>query len=234
MRMRPLVLSMLLGTSSVMILAGCSGKPENSPVIRKKFAEVDKMQENLDSLIAEAALLNEQVRQLTEENKELRAFMPDVDGMPVLEKVSTLESRLNKLEGLAADRMVSQATSSTRSSSSSKGAAEAPKLEDSPLAGQAEKTVAAQQQTKPAEQAASSPSDSFKKMTNQPTRSAAPAQKAKPAAKRGAYHVIESGDSLESIAKKHGTSIDSIVKANRLPSAKIRLARGQRLYIPGS
>ena len=29
-------------------LAGCSAKPENSPVIRKKFAELDKMQKTVE------------------------------------------------------------------------------------------------------------------------------------------------------------------------------------------
>jgi murein DD-endopeptidase MepM/ murein hydrolase activator NlpD len=46
-------------------------------------------------------------------------------------------------------------------------------------------------------------------------------------------HIIESGESLYTIARKYGTTTDAIVRANGLPSAD-RIYVGQKLLIPGA
>lgn len=250
-RTRALFISILIGSSSVLLLAGCSGKPENSPAIRKKFAEVDKMQENMDNLVAETAMLSEQVRRLTEENSELRAFLPDVDGTPAIEKISTLESRLNKLESLTADKLVASATQRTSTSQNTTPAptiqktttTESEDLETASLAGAPPQEKVAAQREAPTEQAAEKktvsppkPSSSFKEKTNPNTSSETTKKtetKSKPAPVRGKYYTIQVGESIQDIATKHNTTVDAIMKANRLP-AGARLARGQRLFIPGS
>ena len=263
MRIRPLVVTLMLGSTSALILAGCSGKPENSPVIRKKFAEMEKMQENVETLVAETQILKEEVRTLNEQNKELRAFLPDVDGAPALEKISALESRLNKLEGMAADRLVADAStsgSSTGSSSSSSasnnstttasagGSSNSSSMETDQLAGSSSSSdsqdvVAAQQQSSQAtapekKTAQSGSSQSFKEKTNKSASSSSSSSNSQQASsssssKRGSYYAIESGDTIESIAQKHGTNAEAIRKANRIPNGA-RIARGQKLYIPAN
>ena len=52
------------------------------------------------------------------------------------------------------------------------------------------------------------------------------------AAKRANY-VVKSGDSLWSISKRHGVSVDSLLAANGLSNGN-RIKAGQRLYIPGT
>jgi len=46
----------------------------------------------------------------------------------------------------------------------------------------------------------------------------------------GYYHVVQTGDTLYSLAKRYGTSIQAIMQANGLTSYIIRI--GQKLYIP--
>jgi murein DD-endopeptidase MepM/ murein hydrolase activator NlpD len=43
---------------------------------------------------------------------------------------------------------------------------------------------------------------------------------------------VKAGDTLYSLAKKHGVSVAALLKANRLPSADVPLKVGQRLVIP--
>lgn len=43
---------------------------------------------------------------------------------------------------------------------------------------------------------------------------------------------VERGDSLEKLAKKHGTSVDELIKFNQLPSSFLKI--GQKLKIPFS
>ncbi|MEO8376499.1 MAG: hypothetical protein ABI579_02425, partial [Candidatus Sumerlaeota bacterium] len=78
MRTRSLVAAVLmLGAASTMFMTGCSGKPENSPAIRKKFAEYDKTQKTVDEMSATVASLSEEVKRLSNENSELRMALPD-------------------------------------------------------------------------------------------------------------------------------------------------------------
>ncbi|HLA25367.1 MAG TPA: peptidoglycan DD-metalloendopeptidase family protein [bacterium] len=60
-----------------------------------------------------------------------------------------------------------------------------------------------------------------------------PAPAARPAPSPAGRHVVQPGDTLWSISKRHGLSVDSLVALNRLPSAD-RLQLGQALLLPRS
>jgi len=57
-------------------------------------------------------------------------------------------------------------------------------------------------------------------------------KKAAPAEGSGKYYTVKSGDSLYEIAKKHGTTVDELVKLNNLKDKKYIYA-GQKLLLPG-
>jgi len=237
--------ALVLVTATTLTLAACSGRPENSPAIRKKFAEVDTLKESIDKLTAQVELVGADVRRLSEENGELRAFIPtDGSGTPALDKLTTLESRLNQLEGLTAGKVLANTTTKKAPAAGAPEVAAAPAktgdLATAPIAGapapvaaapaQASKkaVVANQQEVKPAKEVAqkSTTKPGFKQMTS--TKPAAPA--AAPAS-RGTYHVIEPGDTVQTIAAKNNITADQLLEANRLP-AGVRLAKGQRLFVP--
>jgi lipid-binding SYLF domain-containing protein len=48
----------------------------------------------------------------------------------------------------------------------------------------------------------------------------------------GKYYVVQSGDSLSKIAKKHGTTVDELIKLNDIKDAKL-IYPGQKLLLPG-
>jgi LysM repeat protein len=246
-------MSLVIGGSTLALLAGCSGKPENSPVVRKKFAEVEENTKTVQQLSSDVAILNEQVRRLVEENSELRAFLPDVDGQSAVSKLSTMEGRIKQLESMAADGVLTKMT--TSSDMASAPAASAPSvttgqvakamdLESAPLAS--DKPVVALQQQVTKQEAPKPVANSFKEKTAaKPAPAPAPVktEKAKTETKaaastassstrsRGSYHVIESNETVAQIATKYGMTADEILKANRIP-AGARLAKGQRLFIP--
>ncbi|MBI1293245.1 LysM peptidoglycan-binding domain-containing protein [bacterium] len=251
-RSRALILSLMITGGAVVALTGCSGKPENSPVIRKKFAEYDKAVESNTALTADVTRLNEEVARLSQENSELRALVPSVDGESVITKLSTLEARLAKVEGVAGDRALARATSNSQTSTTTTPAPAAAStstqtLDQAPLAvapakvETEKKTVAVQQQSTPSRPAG------FKEMTNPSTRTSTPvaktsttaetkkpeATKAAAPARRGTYHTFAAGETIDQVAAKYGVSAGDILKANRLP-AGARVGTGQRLYVPGS
>lgn len=263
MRMRPLFASLLLAGGTVALLAGCSGKPENSPVIRQKFAEVEEMSQTVERLTADVQMLNEQVVRLTQENSELRAFLPDVDGESAVNKLSSLEARMKKIEGMAGSGVLSasapaaasgsgssQANASSTSSRRPVDLTEQGLATDRPASsdsGAGEAALVAMQAEQSSAQAAR-PVRSFREMTNPEapkpeskpaaTQSKPAENKPKPAAqpapaRRGAYHTIAAGETVDSIAKKHGVTTEAILKANRLPKG-VKLGTGQRIYVPGS
>lgn len=262
MLIRSLVLALALGGVGTLALTSCSGRPENSPAVRKKFAEVDQMQNQVEEMVADLRIMTDQVRRLTEENSELRAFLPDVDGESAVAKLTSLDERLQRLEagGVARTGNAGAATSENATQTSNESAPRntAPRqddLDEAPLAtNQPDRAVASSSGSGAARQPGSSaPADNFRNMTNQiasqreapaprqqqasgqTTQQAAPApqrQQAAPSASRGRYHTIEQGETIQSIAERYNTTPDALLQANRLPQGA-RLARGQRLYVPG-
>jgi outer membrane murein-binding lipoprotein Lpp len=253
---RPLALSVVCA-GALGLLAGCSGKPENSPAIRKKFAEIDSMNGNVEQLLADVKSLNDEVRRLKQENSELRAFLPGVDGQGAIDKISTLENRLRQIENArtAAPAPATGSAPRTAPATPASTAGGQIALEDAPLAAAPAPRVVANQQAAPAPAAPRG----FKELTNRPAAAApaprpaapaaaptggapaaaAPAAAAtkpaapKPAASRGSYHVIAPGDTIATIAAKHGISAERLQQAVGLPPGA-RLTPGQRIFVPGN
>lgn len=258
-RMRPFLFTCILGAGGLAILAGCSGKPENSPVIRKKFAEVEAMKETVEQLTADMRILNDELVRIKEENSELRAFLPSVDGTSAIEKITRLEDRVKELQDTTSERPAASSSSGDgsrqaeqprrteqRQSSSDESSSEVA-LEDRELAGS--QVVAAQQSTPEARQ----PSRNFREMTNpsrESSQSSAPAATPAPARTqqaqsssssssqsasrtRGTYHTIAQGETIESIAEAHNLTPDRLRQAIGLPQGA-RLRPGQRIYIPAN
>jgi LysM repeat protein len=249
-------------------LVACSGKPENSPVIRKKFAEVDAMKEELSTAIAELRTATGQMNALREQVSELRAFAPDGEGASaIVSRIEAIENRLTALTTTATQqRTVAAGSTGTAPATTTSGNTAASGSSFGGLATPATTTAAAAPATSaPATSgtstAASTPGNSFRDMTN-PNRPAAtspatstqaprtqtaaarpatpPAQAGTGAtapttqsqpANRGRYYTIETGDTLEKIARDNNVSVDALREANRLP-AGARPLKGQRLFIP--
>lgn len=255
-RMRPFLFTVALGAGSLALLAGCSGKPENSPVIRKKFAEMEVMKETVDQMTTDVKILNDEIARLREENSELRAFLPNVDGTSAIEKISRLENRLREMEQGAGASSGSQAPRASERPSPSQRADTASEvaLEERSIAGANREVVAAQQQSsapRPAQSRQESPSQSFRDMTNRSsTQSSSPAQStvrtpssstpapaasssAAPSRARGSYHTIAAGETLESVARQHNVTPERLRAAIGLPQGAV-LRPGQRIFIPAN
>ncbi|CAN5273497.1 hypothetical protein BH09SUM1_BH09SUM1_05430 [soil metagenome] len=246
MRTRPLVLSLLLTTSSAFLLAGCSGKPENSPAIRQKFAAFDQSQKNVEQIALDVQSLKDQVAQLSQENSELRALTANTTPAAGKSKAASTDVQASAAKHAGAE-MTSPETAALAPKSTDLEqaglagvvpATEQPKKTEAKKAATATtpgaKTVLAQQQTtKPAATA----SNSFKSMTSGAKTTKPAAKEVATAAVKGttpkatSYHTIAAGDSIASISTKYGVSSDAIVKANHIPTGA-RLALGQKLYIP--
>lgn len=251
-----------LGGASL-FLGACSGKPENSPAIRKKFAEYDQMKQNHEQVVADLQVMTEEVRRLSQENSEIRTLLPSVDGQSAVNKLASLESRLNKIEGIAATGVIgtAQATTSrtTTASATSNDFAMGPpagpaNLESAPLAGSTGARAAAAPVAAAQQEARSSSAADFKQMTapkraetakpepkkaeikeaaSAPAAPAARPAASRPAATRGTYHTIQAGETIQTIATRYNTTPEKLLSANGLP-AGIRLAKGQRLFVPGN
>ncbi len=249
LRTRSVLAALLISASSVAILSSCSGKPENSPAIRKKFAEMKELQDTVVTMNTEVSALRAEINRLNEENSELRAFMPTIDGESATNKISTLEARLKELEGIARDSVVGQAAAPSVPSNKETASAPAPAnksndLASATLAGSkketksattSDKTVAVQQQaTKPVQQ-------SFKTMTagsakppiQKTTTTTTTKKAASTTTSRGSYHQIKAGETVQSIAQQYNLPVNKLLQANRLPKG-VRLANGQSLFIPAN
>ena len=64
------------------------------------------------------------------------------------------------------------------------------------------------------------------------SKAAAGARMAASSEGSGKYYEVRSGDTLYEIAKKHGTTVDALVKLNDIKDAK-RIYPGQKLLLPG-
>lgn len=109
-------------TAVVVPLVACSAKPENSPVIRKKLAEVDDLKDQLEETMMLVRSMSGDLTIMKDEISNLRAFTPEGDDVSaVVNRLERLEGRLSEVE-VSTTTMASapaQRSSDTRSSDSS-------------------------------------------------------------------------------------------------------------------
>ncbi len=167
MMIRTLILALAIGGTGAAALSGCSGRPENSPAIRKKFAEVDQMQQKVEEMTRDMQTMADHVRRLNEENSELRAFLPDVDGESAGAVLTSLTERVEQLESGIASAGTTRQTSRDSDSAEppARSAPEEQDLEDAPLAGSEDRAVA-DARSSSQQQRSSSPADTFREQTN--------------------------------------------------------------------
>lgn len=259
-----------LSIAALTVFAGCSGQPENSPAIRKKFAEYDQNAKAIERMSKDLASMTEQVSRLSEENSELRALAPDANGLTALDKLDTYDSRIAKLEDLAGQGIIQSSIKGGSTKDSTKKSKDAPAVMTADAGSPANDLSVAELSTGPvgelagldsaahgpvaAEPAAAvtkkastkqliTPPAVKESSTKSSKKSSKPAAKSStsssrstastPAKSSGKYYVIAAGETVDSIAKKNDLSVDKLLKANGLPKG-IRLAKGQKLFVPGS
>ncbi|MCC7390832.1 LysM peptidoglycan-binding domain-containing protein [Candidatus Sumerlaeota bacterium] len=241
MRTRSFAIAVLmLGAASTMFMAGCSGKPENSPAIRKKFTEYDKTQKTVEELSATVASLSEEVKRVSNENSELRLMMPEA------------QNSLTKVDAAAAPVQ----TANAAAPATTDALATAP-LEEQPLAGSPPPVAAAATENSAAPAPAPAPAkaaeapkevkqaketkkdsekkvvaSSFKEKTTKAKPTVVKTSSAAPST-RGKFHDIAPGETVDSIAAKYNISKEALMKANGMP-AGAKISRAQRLFIPAA
>lgn len=207
------VAALILATTIAVPMAGCSSKPENSPVIRKKFAEVDDLKQDIQETNKMIRTLAGDITIMKDEMSNLRAMAPDANGgVELMSRLEKIEKRLSEIE-VENTVMASRAT---------KASNDTPAREAAPAANQiAQATGNASASTKP----------EVKKTETKPKPVATPAPKR--TQPRGRYYTIESGDTIAKIAAANNISESKLREANRLP-AGARPLKGQRLFIPNN
>jgi LysM repeat protein len=223
------VLTALLVTAATVTFTGCSSKPENSPVIRKKFAEVDGLKDEIAETNRLIRSLTGEVTIMKDEMSNLRALAPDgAGGSELAARLGALEKRLAEMESngttLASVQAAANRAAAPKEVAASFNGLAVP---DRPAVTTATGSVAASKPVASQPRATTS-------TTTATTRAAAPAPKpaaSQPSALRGRYHTIQEGDTLEKIAAANNVSVADLRQANRLPEGA-RPLKGQRLFVP--
>lgn len=192
-----LVCSMALG------IVACSGKPENSPVIRKKFAEMDAVQAEVAEATKTLKAIAGDMTMLKDQMSDIRALSPDPTGtIQAVKRLEELERRLANLDGAA----VSSAAMAAAPITTTEAPAAAPTTPAAGTETAAATAVVADPNTALVAKAAEvdaprlSSADSLKTMTNPTVKEAAKAEP-KPAAKE-ATKVEAKPATVQASAKK--------------------------------
>lgn len=220
----------LLGVSLAFVLSGCSSRPENSPVVRKKFQELADAQTQLSDMGVQMKQLGAEMSAIRKDLGDMKAVSGMGEGLTKLQdfdgRLSSIEKELSKLsQAVVGGQIASTSASAPAPAANTVASAPAAPAAAAPPAPAPAKPAVVASAPK-AEKAPSSKGSG----ASAPVRKASNPEPAKP---RGAYYVIQSGDSADTIAKKHGISVEKLLRANRLP-ANATIFPGQRIYVPGS
>jgi LysM repeat protein len=191
--------------------AGCAGqRPENSPYIKSKFAELDEQLKDLAKVKREVTLLQDDIKYFTEELGNIRTMASGGVSPEQQDLIAQLAAKATDLEKMATDltsaqKRIDDLEKSVASGRSAAGAA-----------SQAASIKPVANRT-PASVVASSGA------TKSPTQSRRTSG--------GFYYQVKANDTLTSVATANNTSIAKLAGANNLPP-DARLAVGQRLWVP--
>lgn len=200
---------------------GCSSRPENSPVVRKKFQELASVQDQVADLAV-------QMKQMTAEMAAMRKDVTDVrslnGGGEAVARIEQIDTRMQTIE-----QEITKLNEALNAGVKTRQVASAPE----------ESTAPPQETTR-----SSSSTSSRSRASAEParTRSASGSASALPVRQvthvtapkpRGKYYTIKSGDTPASIASAHKISVDSLLRANRLPK-EATIFPGQKLYVPAA
>lgn len=224
----------LVVAAGALAFVGCSAKPENSPKIQKKFAQVDELQTTVEdnakflrTLAGDMTIIKDQLSSLQSLNPETGA------GQELITRLESIEKRISSIETAGGERLVASLASNTTpkpaASSTEAGAG-------STLATGRASTTPAADRLIPANQLSTREKAVEKKVeAAKPTVEKASTSAAKPAAassSKGKYYTLEAGDTLYKIATDNGISVADLERENRIP-AGAKVLKGQRIFIPG-
>jgi len=227
--------SLFLASSAIVaavVLAGCTGKPENSPVIRKKFAELDSMNQKVDDVQVSVKALTTDIQLLSNQISEVRALNPDTaGGTDIIKRIEMLESNMKSggsVTSVASTSPTAKFAPPSMNSNTEISTLDAtlakPAVTAEPTVSKVSNNIVADVVKKPVV-------ETPKKETTKPVTKKT-TTKSTPKSTPGRYYPVKSGDSIDSIAKANGISVDAILKANKLP-AGAKVPAGQSIYIPG-
>lgn len=199
-----------------MLCAGCSGGIERDPAFLEKAALLDELKKELSDTKRQVASLEAQFDKVTTElhtvSRDVRLMATNKEAVSPT-AVNALQQRVEQLEEsikTSNDQLVAMEQKLDRNASADK-APSTPAAIGSDRAGTQQKII----------------------VSSVPKKTAPPSQDASESdpAPRGVYHKVQTGETLEAIAKQYQVSVRRIVHANQLPG-QVRLPAGQRLYIP--
>ncbi|MCX8036076.1 MAG: LysM peptidoglycan-binding domain-containing protein [Candidatus Sumerlaeia bacterium] len=224
-------------------LIGCGPDVRKDPFIADKFTQIDNALAKTKDLPTRMQELNDELTALKSSMKALRADALSASTPIALanrvnqidQRVSAIEGRLAALEGAikalgkgaaavpAAPTKVAATPAAPAPAAPTKAAAPVPAPKATPIAL---KTGAPAAPTSPVKTAAKAPSSAAKA-----TGTGRAGQAVTPKTTAGYYIVVE-GDTLQSIARKRGVTVEAILRANTFLRSDTTLMPGQQLWIP--
>lgn len=213
---------------SLLICSGCSGRPENSPVVRKKFQELAEVQTQMGDVAI-------QVKQMAAEMAAVRTDMVAVKalngGGEAVAKIDQIDSRISSIEQEITkmrEALTADAKSRQVASSGTRPNVAEPTSESRPTGATSGASASAPSRVESRASVASAPKTSASASSSVPVRQVTNTATSKP---RGTYYTIQAGDTPENIASKHGVGLEQLLQANRLPK-DATIFPGQKLYVP--
>lgn len=213
---------------SVLLLSACSGKPENSPVLRKKFAEMEEMKQEMQDVSKSIRAVAGDITIMRDEISSLRSGVPaGQDGTELVRRLEAIEQRLSGIEQGGGMTVASRTTQPASNTDPIKDVTGSSSAEFAGLA--VPKETAAVSAPKP-----TVPQNTLMRQETS-RQTAAPAPAPKPEVKRstptGRYYTLQAGDTLDKLANENNITVADLRQANRLPAGAQPL-KGQRLFIP--
>jgi len=189
---------------------GCGGtRPQNDPYLQKKFEGIEKQLEAVEKTSRSVSILEQEMEHVASKLDGEMGLMGGSLSPEQQDALTKLAASVQTIEALRADLDAAKA-----------------KIADLERSGG----------SRSSSPVSSSPSSSVRAESANVGRAVAPAN-TKPAAstksskKGGFYYRVQTGETLNGVAQRHGVSAGSLAQANRLPEGA-KLGVGQRLWIP--
>jgi LysM repeat protein len=187
------------------LLSACSNQsPDQNPVIKEKFVQVDELGETVKGLRTDLSDLELDVNLLSQDVTAIKTQMQKVTASASAPEHATAISNLETQNVELAKQLKALQDS----------------LAESQKTLKAQREAAAPPTARPGSAAAAS--------VPTPTRTAPPENKVQ----KGVYYLFKEGDTVTAVAKSNGLSAAQLRSANRLPGRVEALAPGTRIFIP--
>lgn len=219
---RVFVVPILLSACVLTFGAGCAGqRPENSPYIKSKFAELDEQLKDFAKLKRDITLLQDDIKYFAEELGNVRTVGGGLapDQADALVKLTARAGDFDKVQAdlAAAHKRIEELEKSlgaVRAASSARPASTTPV-----------------RSVTPASNTAATPARIAATGSNAAGSGAAVSTPTQRTRAGGFYYQVKASDTLTSVARAHNIAIRDLARANNLPENAM-LGVGQRLWVP--